>query len=114
HHVLGIANMRGDIVSVFDLAALTIDEPMATVNRPNLIQVDYEDTTVCFAVAEPPNSLTIPVDTIKKQASNPPADPNGLVAEYVELGEHLIQIIPVDRLLAHRALVQLISSYSAE
>jgi len=97
-YVIGIMNLRGQIVTIIDLAKKIgiAEKPNYTIN---LIVKTQEEAPVSFVVEKIGDILEIPVDKIE----NPPDKLEGISKEFIknvyQLPDKLLLILDVDRIL---------------
>lgn len=96
NYILGIANLRGRIITAIDLAK-KINIP--TRKSPNLnIIVEYEDELVAFVVEKVGDVLQIPVSKLE----TPPEKIEGINKEYIEkvyqLEDKILLLLDIEKL----------------
>ncbi len=97
-HILGIMNLRGQVVTVIDLAK-KLEINLQVTPKLNLIVKDEEDTAVSFVIEEIGEILEVPSAKLEKT----PEKLEGLNKEYIknvyQLPDRLLLILDVEKII---------------
>lgn len=97
-HVRGLLNLRGQIVTVFDLGQrLGLGPQEITVETHNVVLKDDEVALLVDAVGE---AVEVPQDQIEGPPANPGGLADGFIQEVVKLHDDLLVILSVEKILA--------------
>ncbi len=97
-HILGIMNLRGQVITVIDLAK-KLGVNLQVTPKLNLIIKDEEDTAVSFVIEEIGEILEVPSAKLEKT----PEKLEGIDKEYIknvyQLPDRLLLILDVERIV---------------
>lgn len=99
-YILGVVNIRGEIISVTDLAKLTgIGQLTVDPEKATAIVIQNEDAITAIAVDEIGEIVDVPSDNIEPPVSTIGKAQAEFVAGTVYLDHRLVGLVNVDRIL---------------
>ncbi len=99
-HIAGIVNVRGDVVTVFDLGQLLRGRPVDRTDRLQIIRLKSTTTQIGIMAEEIDDILSLPEESLE-EASTHMEEREALYIQYVaNTGKGPVLVLDCDRLLA--------------
>ncbi len=99
-HVLGVMNLRGTVIPIYDLSAKLGMGSTSESSRNVVIVVAYEKRVVGILVESVSEIVSIDVDEIRPNPTLKKGGSDGRVDGLISMGERMLRVLNLDSLLS--------------